>query len=123
MIKSSIISKAVSEAMLAEHKHKLGACLFNKRYIISSGRNYPSKSLKHFHPKFSRWKGSVHAEVDAIIRARRDVKGCSILVIRLVKNGFGMAKPCEQCLAYLSHVGIKNIYYSNNLGEIINARL
>lgn len=122
-IKRTIILRAIEEAKLAHHKHLMGSVIFDKRYIISSGHNYPSKSLKHFHPKFARWKGSVHAEVDAIIRARRDIKGCSLLIIRLLNTGLGMAKPCDQCFAYLSHVGIKNVYYSNNLGEIVNVRL
>lgn len=119
MIRASIISRAVGEANQAKHSHQVGAVIFNKRYIISSGRNYPCKSVKHLKPIYSRWKGSVHAEVDAVIKARRDVRGCSMLVLRLVSTGFGMAKPCSQCYSFLEHIGIRTIFFSNEKGDIV----
>ena len=49
------------------------------------------------------------------------VKGCSILVMRISpsKGILGMSEPCEICMGILNHVGIKNIYYTNQKGEIV----
>jgi deoxycytidylate deaminase len=119
-IKKYIINTAIKEAGLSTYKHHMSAIIFNKHCVVSVGRNYPCKSVKHLHPKFTRWRGSVHAEIDCIMRAKRDISGHSILVIRLMKNGeLGMAKPCKHCLSYLDHVKIKNTYYSDSKGEIV----
>ena len=106
------------EAAKSEHKHKIGACIFNKKRILSIGRNYPSKSVKHLKNKFKKWGTSIHAEVDAIIKAKRDIRGMSMLVVRVSKSGLALAKPCSFCMEYLRHVGIKNIYFSNEKGDI-----
>ena len=115
-----ILKKAIDVAKLSDHPtHKMGAVVFNKKTIISSARNYSNRSVKHLLPKFQRWRTSIHAEVASILKARRNVKGCSILVIRINKKGnLLLARPCERCLDYLDFVGIKSIYYSTNDNEI-----
>jgi deoxycytidylate deaminase len=71
------------------------------------------KSAKKLHPKFQRFPYSVHTEVDAIIKARKDLKGASLLVIRVnAKNQFRLSKPCIMCMKYIRYVGIKRIFYS-----------
>lgn len=107
------LKQAVEEANKSSHNHKVGAIIFNKNRIISRGHNHPQKSVKHLRRKFQRWSGTVHAEVDAIIKAKTDVKNLSILVIRINKtNQLRLAKPCKWCMMYLNFVGIKKIYYS-----------
>jgi deoxycytidylate deaminase len=115
---SFLLAKAISEALKSSHKHKVGSVIFDKKRVFSTGRNYPSKSVKHLKNKFKKWNSSIHAEVDAIIKAKRDLKGMSMLIVRVSKSGLALAKPCKYCLEYCNHVGIKNIYYSNELGEI-----
>ena len=115
---SFILKKAVCEASKSKHKHKVSAVIFDKKRIFSIGRNYPSKSVKHLKNKFKKWNSSIHAEVDAIIKAKRDLRGMSMLIVRVSKSGLALAKPCKFCLEYLNHVGIKTIYYSNEKGDI-----
>ena len=107
----------------ATHRHKFGSVLFDKRYILSTGRNYPSRSVKHLLPKYKRWEGSLHSEIDCIIKARRSVRGKSLLVIRLSKSGLAMAKPCQHCEKYLRDVGVRSVYYSINKNEFGLMRL
>jgi deoxycytidylate deaminase len=107
------IKKCILEAKKSDFKFRVGAVVFNKGEFISSGHNYANKSIKKHHPKFRKIPDSIHAEVDAIIRAKKDLKGASILVIRINSNDeFRMSKPCDYCRAYLAHVGIKYCYYS-----------
>ena len=48
----------------------------------------------------------------------------NILVIRVNgKNEFVNSKPCENCLYYLRLYGIKNVYYSNDKGEIVREKI
>jgi len=115
-LNSTIVKLAIEEAKQSTHPlFKLGCVIFKKKIIISTGRNYNLKSRKSLHPKFTRWKNSVHAEVDAIINAKTDLKNCCLFVVRInKKNNFLLAKPCQQCQQYIKHVGIKKIYYSIN---------
>ena len=109
------IKKAVDEANSSTYKVKVGAVIFNKGKFISSGHNYGCRSIKHHLEKFRKEKTSIHAEVDAIIRARQDLKGASILVVRVNnQNQFRLSKPCLHCFSYLRHIKIKWCYYSIN---------
>lgn len=104
---------AVDEAKKSTFNPKVGAVIFNKGIFISSGHNYGNRSIKKHHPKYRKTKYSIHAEVDAIIKAKTDLKGKSILVIRINKQDqFRLARPCNYCMEYLKYVGIKRIYYS-----------
>jgi len=113
IITNNLINIAINEAHKSNHKQKVGCVIFNKKRILSKGHNTSQKSLRKLHPKFQRYPFSVHAEVDSIIKARKDLKGSSILVIRInKKNQFRLSKPCLKCLQYIRYVGIKNIFYS-----------
>lgn len=67
------------------------------------------------------YKPYEHAEVAAIRRAR---KLDTLIVIRVNKQGKLMeSKPCTICRALIQDSEIKNLYYSNSLGQIIHERL
>lgn len=91
----------------------MGAVIFDKNRIVSKGHNYCERSVKKLHPMYQKYPGSIHAEVDSIIKAKRDVKGLSMLVIRInKKEQFRLAKPCIRCMKYIKYVGIKKVFYS-----------
>lgn len=110
----TMVYNAVEEAKKSTYlQFRTGCIIFNKKRILSVGHNYASKSAKKLHPKFQTWFGSVHAEVDAILKARKNLKNASLIVIRInKKDEFRMSKPCKHCMLYLNHIGIKKIYYS-----------
>ena len=64
--------KEYEESKKSNHRQKVGCVIFDKKRIISKGHNYSQKSVKKFHPKFQKFQYSIHAEVDAIIKAKRD---------------------------------------------------
>jgi deoxycytidylate deaminase len=106
--------EAIKAARKSPHRIKVGAVIFKRNRIISIGTNHPLKAARHLHPRYQRWKGSIHAEVDAILKAKTDLKRCNILVVRI--NRFGEirnSKPCDQCFSYIRAVGIKKVYFTN----------
>lgn len=112
-ISNKLIKLAIEEAKKSNYKQQIGCIIFDKKIVLSKGYNTPQKSVKKLHPKFQRFPFSVHAEVDAIIKARKDLKGSNLLVVRINKyNQFRLSKPCSNCMKYIEHVGIKNIFYS-----------
>lgn len=112
---SAAIKAAVEEAKKSDYRQKVGAVIVKKKTIISKGHNYAQRAAKKLHPKFQEWPNSIHAEVDCILKARTDVAGASIYVIRINNLGqFRLSKPCKHCSAYLKHIGIKKVFYSIN---------
>lgn len=97
----------------------MGAIIFNKKKVVSKGYNV---ACKYVHPselplKYRKYPTSIHAEMSAIISARQEIKGCSIIVVRTNLQGKLMeAFPCQYCMPYLKHVGIRRIYYSTEEG-------
>lgn len=119
-----LVKLAIEQAQQSTHKHRIGCVIFRKKEVLSTGRNYGCRSSKHLHPRFTKWKGSLHAEAAAIISARCDLKGASILIIRLNRGGnLRLARPCKQCIAYLEFVKIKWYYYSTNEGTIVKEKI
>ncbi len=112
-ISHKFVKLAIDEANKSNYKQKIGCIIFDKKIILSKGYNTAQKSAKKLHPKFQKFPFSVHAEVDAIIKARRDLKGSNLLVVRINRfNQFRLSKPCRNCMKYIQYVGIKNVFYS-----------
>jgi deoxycytidylate deaminase len=106
------IKVAINESKKSDYKVKLGAVIFDKKKIISIGYN-SLRNYRKLHPKYQAWKGSIHAEIDAILKSRKDLKGCTMIVIRINNSDeLRMAKPCKKCMKYIRDVGIKKIIYS-----------
>ena len=122
----SVIKRLREESKKAAHDQYIMACaIFNKKSIISIGVNKALSWKKDVPSKFKKWPTSIHAEVDAIHKARKkNLKGCSLLVVRFLKDGnLAMAKPCNFCMSYINYVEISNICYSNDKGLIEEIKL
>jgi tRNA(Arg) A34 adenosine deaminase TadA len=96
-------------------KLQLGAVIFKKKKIISVGTN---KNKTHPFPrKFFKF-GTIHAEIDAVMKAKfnPELKDASIFVFR--KTNFlktpANAKPCPQCVLALQEYGIKEAYWTTS---------
>lgn len=115
-----IIKRCLEECEQSTYRFKIGAVVFSGKRIISSGHNGIRSSS--IHKKYKVYENSLHAEQSALLGADwRKLKNCSILVMKCSKTTkqISNAKPCIFCMSMLKHIGIKDIYYSNEHGEII----
>ena len=123
-ITSGIIKLCLLESEKSNHRFKIGAVVFKGNRILSSGHNeIRSSNIPNKHKLYN---NSVHAEQAALLGTDwNKLKGCSILVMRCskTKGSLSNAKPCPLCQKLLAHIGIRNIYYSNEIGEIVHAKL
>lgn len=118
-----ILNQAIKEASMSKAKVKVGAVIFKGKKIISSGHN----DIRHhrIHPKYQDYPNALHAEQDALIGIDwNNVRGCSIIVIRVNPTGkLAESRPCDKCYELLKYVGIKKIFYSCPTGEILSCLL
>ena len=123
-ITSGIIKLCLLESEKSNYRFKIGAVVFKGNRILSSGHNEIRSS--NIPSKHNLYINSVHAEQAALLGTDwNKLKGCSILVMRCskTKGNLSNAKPCPLCQKLLAHIGIRNIYYSNEIGEIVHAKL
>lgn len=93
-------------------KHKMGAVIAKKGRVVSVGFNTYKTHTKSRDPYHT-----IHAELSAILKARRDVSGLDIYIYREIKDGsLGMARPCTHCMEIIKEAGIKNVYYTTEKG-------
>ena len=123
-ITSGIIKLCLLESEKSNYRFKIGAVVFKGNRILSSGHNeIRSSNIPNKHKLYN---NSVHAEQAALLGTDwNKLKGCSILVMKCSKTlkQLSNAKPCPMCMKVLEHVGIKDIYYSNEQGEIVKVRI
>jgi len=120
---SPILKQAKKVASQSTYEYKLGAVVFKGNRIISSSENKLRHSSK-LPDEFRTWYGSLHAEQAALINAKTDVKGYSLLVVRLgLDQEYRMAKPCEMCEGFAKFKHIRNVYYTTNDGTIERMKL
>lgn len=101
----SLIRHACKQASKSIHRHKLGAVIFRKGKIISKGYNKTNRGISDFG---GFWKGSCHAEIAALIHSRCDLRGASIMVMRL---NLRCSRPCAPCMAALKEAGLRTVFY------------
>ena len=132
-LKVSVIRRCISVAEKSnfvklnwkKQPFRIGAIIFKGNSILGEGNN-SIRSCSKIKNKYKRFIQSLHAEQHAIIsvKNRKKIRGASILIIRINNNGeLRMARPCDMCMGFIKYVGIKNIYYSTNSGEIIKEKV
>lgn len=111
------IEKRAKDVYGFKHKrHKVIAFCLDKQFrILSFGEN----SFEKTHPKQKLAAHKVgndhriylHAEMQAILRARSDIY--AIYIARFDKNGSPkLAKPCPMCELAILEAGIKKVMYT-----------
>lgn len=88
---------------------KVGACIVAPdKTIVSMGYNgFPrgcNDDPKIYQDRQVKYLRTIHAEVNAIITARRDLSGCTLYVSPL--------HPCANCAAIIVQSGIKRVVYT-----------
>lgn len=116
-----IMKVAYRATFRSEHYQAMAAVLVKGNRILSIGVNNPNKTHPEQKDRIAN-KGrlvsnkTIHAELDALIRANHEnIRGSTLYVIRRKKNmDLGLARPCAACAALVKSYGIKKIVYSTD---------
>lgn len=102
------IDYAKLASTFSTHKKPVGACIHKKKMYILGWNKQKT------HPFFSNGKPwfSIHAEMDAVLKAKTDLRGATIYVYRESNGKPALSKPCAHCMKHLIEVGIKTVYYT-----------
>jgi len=120
-----MIRSAYSEASTAHGVFLVGAVIAKGGRIIATGQ--VEKKTHPRNPKLltGSKRKQLCAEIKALFRALKilrpdELKKCSLYVARKVRNSRNpaMAKPCIHCQAVFKEVGIKEIFFTDEVGEI-----
>src|SRR3954469_14354585 len=124
MAKNNYLKNATREANKSILRFKVGAIIVSAGRIISSGFN--ERRFTRF-LKDRRHIESLCAEQSAILklltaRKQNELVGSVLYVTRMNKHGTAMAKPCEACQDIIRSVGIRKVYYTNELAYVVEYR-
>lgn len=121
----SLFRVASNIADMSNHRYKLGAVVYYKHRIISSGCN-SSTNTDRIQAILDKQKygceccGKLHAESAALIpliKRHIQIKGAEIYVVRKKhQNTYGMARPCSSCMKLIKECGISKIHYTTDDG-------
>ena len=97
-------------AKKSQMNHQHGCVIVHKGKIISTGYNKPLK------PGYS-----IHAEADAIAKAKKilptcEMKNCKLYVVRIGNNAMPLkySKPCDNCCKIIMKSKIGKVFYSTS---------
>lgn len=113
---------AKKAAKKAEHyRYYLGAALFYKDKLISTGCNYLSKTHPLCDEETYGRPVTTHAEVNALVKAREflnnlsdsERKNLTLVTYRETKDGCtATSRPCSGCMKIIKNNRIKTILYT-----------
>jgi len=93
---------------------KHGSVIVKGGRVISTGVNKERSHPRIVSSEHIKQHCSVHAEVDAIKRAK-DVNGATIYVARVNRRGEQRdSRPCNRCYEAIKNSGIKKIVYTTS---------
>lgn len=101
-----------------ELEYRFGAVITDGSQIVSiacnSNKTHPHIFWRNKYDHKYRF-ARLHAEARAIIRAKTNLKGCTIYIYRARNLGdAGNSFPCRQCFSMIEDVGIRRVVYVKN---------
>jgi deoxycytidylate deaminase len=109
----SYLNLAKNLAMSSKCRMKHGAVVVSGGSIISLGIN-SMKNNPAFISEEHVFDASIHAEVDALRKIKNSVKGGTIYVARVNRQGKPMiSRPCDRCYDVIVEMGIGKIVYTD----------
>ena len=98
--------------------YHFGAIVFEGRDIISAGwcqaKTHPKQArFMRFAQEYKRNNSYLHAEIHALISARRDVEGYDMAVARWSENKLKTSRPCGACHHAIIVAGIRRVWFWN----------
>ena len=113
-----MIHIAIKAASCSVFRQRIGAAVIRNGNVLSSACN----EVRHKRGQFlKKWKNSLHAEQAALLMLpERSRKGSSLYVARLLKDGsLNNACPCEFCRDLIIKSGVKEVFYTNEYGDVV----
>jgi len=107
----------------------VGAIIVLGSRIISTGACTTKTHPANPKIKASTKRDQLCAEIVAALKStkilsRAQIKNCRVYIARKRKDGtVAMAKPCKHCTKFLKELGIRAVFYTNNIGQIESVRL
>lgn len=92
----------LAASMSKDPSTKVGAAIFDdKKRVVSTGYNGPPRGTEDsIADRETKLRRTLHAELNAILFAQRDLAGCTIYVTH---------HPCAQCAAVIVQSGIESV--------------
>ena len=115
-VHNRIQDMAKTLANLSDHHMRVGAVIVKGRRVIAGGHN-KNKTHTIIRNKIDKYSlvDKLHAEMTAILKARTDLDGAKIYVLRICPDnisGTGLSRPCSLCMRLIRAAGIKEIVYT-----------
>lgn len=102
------LAKAARAALKSCMTHKHGCVIVaSDGTVVCEGYNHHKIHMNH--------KYSIHAEVDALYKAKKQrwkLADCEMYVVRIGPGRLKYSKPCHDCAAVIERHGIRRVYYS-----------
>ena len=108
------VSVAIEEAKRSPMTQKHGCVVIFRNKIVAVGHNKPVEPFP---------LTSIHAEVNALMKAKKllkksELKQSKLLVVRIgtdsMDNPLKYSKPCKVCESFIDKLGIQMVYYSTS---------
>ena len=111
----AFLSVARYMARKSEARQKHGAVIVNSGRVLGTGFNKDKNHPDSVSPEHIKTHCSVHAEVDAIRDAGWNVKGATLYVARVNRQGKDRnSKPCDRCTVVIEEAQIKKVIYTGS---------
>lgn len=93
------------------------AAIFHKNKILSIGVN--GRKTHPMARKYGHRNNQIHAELSTIIKmGLTDLSKYNMAVLRINRrNGLAMSKPCKNCQKLILDTNIKNVFYTDRIGN------
>lgn len=125
-VKKRVVDKAISIAqslcptnrdLVTSHVSFLIKSNIIEKIGINKKRTHPIISKHPYHDGYV----GIHAELDCILKSgKEDLSDYQLLVLRVDrKNKLNISKPCPGCRSIIDQFGIKDVWYSDNNGQIL----
>lgn len=101
-------------AFSGNHTYKVAAVIVKGGSVISVGHNRTESNPSAYYGQ------SVHAEFDAIRKARGDLRGAKMYVYRFAREDHSLktSKPCKYCQYEIAKAGISPVVFVDVDGEL-----
>lgn len=95
------------------------ALIFAGKNVISCGwcreKSHPRQAkYMQYAKEYKRRNNWLHAEIHALVAAKRDVSGFDMIVTRWAEEKIKTSHPCGACFQAISIAGIRNLWYYND---------